>query len=837
MKGVETFWARTPEQIFELLDSSSQGLSSTEALRRVQLKVRRKSRPIISDLLLFFRQFRNPLVLLLVIALVLSLSAGTYVDSSVIFCILFLSGLLGFIQEHRASKATEKLLALVQTKVRVKRAGLPIEIPMAEVTPGDIILLEAGDIVPADALIISSKDLYVNESALTGESFPSEKKECVLAAETTLIERKNSVFRGTNIVSGTATVISAVPAEESELGKIQTGIEAPDGATAFEKGIKHFGYLLMRVGLIMAALILIINIVMGRPALDSILFALALSVGITPELLPAIVTITLSEGAKRLASKKVIVKRLSSIQNLGSVDVLCSDKTGTLTNGEVRIDSCLDIEGRHDERIESFAYLNAVFESGYANPMDTAIVKQLKRDISGFTKFDEVPYDFIRKRLSIVVARDSKHIMITKGAFASVLAVCNKVQLQGDCTGEIKEYREKIEAQFKAHSTNGFRVIGLCYKDVSNDPVINKEDELDMTFLGFILLSDTPKEGITRIISDLRAKQVMLKVITGDNLLIAGSIARQLGIESEQILSGADILRMSDEALAAKVTGVSIFAETEPSQKERIVRALQANNHVVGYLGDGINDAPALKASDVGISVNNAADIAKESADVILLEKDLGVIADGIIEGRKTYINTTKYILNSVCTNFGNMFSLAILSLALPYLPLLPAQVLVINFLTDLPALAIVSDNVDEEFLLRPRKWDIRLIRNFMVAFGLESSLFDLITFAVLIAVFHLPVSSIRTGWFVESIISGVLILLVIRTHRLFFASRPGKALFTASVFVIMAVLIIPYLTLSAKMDLGYIAPSVAFSMCGIALLYALLGEATKRILFRRTGY
>jgi len=625
--------------------------------------------------------------------------------------------------------------------------------------------------------------------------------------------------------------------DQREEQRLARDIEGAGEATAFEKGIRRFGYLLMRVALVMSALILIINVAMGRPALDSILFALALSVGITPELLPAIVTIALSEGARQLAGKKVIVKKLSSIQNLGSVDVLCSDKTGTLTEGEVRINSCLNAEGLHDERIERYAYLNSYFESGYSNPMDAAIVRYFKQDISGFAKFDEVPYDFIRKRLSIVVTNNSGHIMITKGAFSSVLNVCSTVQLQGESIADMAGHREKINALFETYSAQGFRVIGICYKEVTSDPVITKENEQGMVFLGFILLNDPPKEGILDVINDLRSKQVALKIITGDNLLIAGSIAAQLGISSERILSGAEIQQMSDEALAAKADHVSIFAETEPSQKERIVRALQTNSHVVGYLGDGINDASALKVADVGISVNNAVDIAKESADVILLEKDLGVIADGIIEGRKTYINTTKYILNSVCTNFGNMLSLAVLSLVFPYLPLLPAQVLLINFLTDLPALAIVSDNVDHEFLLRPRKWDIKLIRNFMVAFGLESSLFDFITFGVLIAVFHLPVVAVRTGWFVESVISGVLILLVIRTHRLFFASRPGKALLTASVAVIIIVLLIPYLSLSSGVDLSYIEPAVTLAMCGIALLYALLGEATKRALFRRTGY
>ncbi|MGZ4038386.1 MAG: HAD-IC family P-type ATPase, partial [Bacteroidia bacterium] len=465
------------------------------------------------------------------------------------------------------------------------------------------------------------------------------------------------------------------------------------------------------------------------------------------------------------------------------------------------------------------------------------IVNHFRQDIVGYSKFDEVPYDFIRKRLSIVVAHENRHTMITKGALTSVVDICSRVQLAEEKTGAMEEYREKIRTLFESYSAQGFRVIGICCKDVTDDPVINKEDENNMTFLGFILLNDPPKEGIKTVIDDLAEKKVALKIITGDNRLIAGSIAAQLGIAVERIMSGRDLRLLDEDALAAKVEEISIFAETEPSQKERIVRALQRKGHVVGYLGDGINDASALKVADVGISVNNAVDVAKESADVILLEKNLEVISDGIIEGRKTYINTTKYILNSVCTNFGNMFSLAILSIVFPYLPLLPAQVLLINFLTDLPALAIVSDNVDSEFLERPRKWDIRLIRNFMIVFGLESSLFDFVTFGILTLLFRLPVAAVRTGWFVESVVSGVLILLVIRTHKLFFKSQPGKALLLASIFVMVAVITLPYLPVASRMDLSVLPVPVTFTMCLVALLYTMLGEASKRIIFRRMKY
>jgi len=838
MKSAISFWNFSTDQLFNQLQSNEKGLQKDEAEGRKKLNSEKKLRsPLLTDIFLFGRQFKSPLVLLLVFALLLSFSAGTYIDCVIIFSILFLSGTLGFIQERNANKAAEKLRALIQTKARVKREGITFEIPIGDVVPGDIVLLEAGDIVPADGLIIQSKDLYVNESVLTGESFPAEKKVCALPQETPLIGRINSVFKGTSTISGTAVIIAVETGKNTELGKIETEITTITEETAFEKGIKSFGYMLMMVGLIMAAVILIVNITMGRPALDSILFALALSLGLAPELLPAIVTITLSAGAKQLAAKKVIVKKLSAIQNLGSIDILCSDKTGTLTEGEVKIHSCISIDGKQNETINKYAYLNAFFESGYSNPMDDAIRKQLKTDITGFTKFDEVPYDFIRKRLSIVVATDSKHIMITKGALKNVEEVCDKIQLGDGTIVTMEEHKTDIAQQFEQFSLKGFRTIGICYKDITDNPVINKKDECNMTFLGFILLQDPPKEGIVNIINELRIKNVALKIITGDNTLIAENIASQIGISSHRIISGAELHMLSDDALLAKIDDIDIFSETEPSQKEKIIRILQRKGHVVGYLGDGINDASALKVADVGISVNNAVDVAKESADIILLEKNLGVISDGISEGRRTYMNTMKYIFISVCSNFGNMFSMAAASMLLPFLPLLPAQILLINFLTDLPALSISSDNVDEEQLQKPRKWDIKLIRNFMIVFGLESSVFDFVTFGTLLYIFHSSIETFRTGWFVESVVSAVLILLVIRTHKTFITSRPGKALTLSSALVILAVLIIPYLNISASIGFTTLSFITIISMCAIAILYVLVAEVTKKILFKKMNY
>ena len=830
------FWAGTADEIFAGMHTSPSGLTDTQVLARKGKKPKAKS-PLLYDIRLLLSQYRNPLSLLLLFALVLSSILGDYKESAIIFGILFLSSLLSFTQERKANKAAERLRMLLQSKAKVKRNGETIEIPIAEVVPGDIVLLVAGDIIPADSFIVELEDLYVNESVLTGESFPAEKRLGPLAQDTPLKERKNALFKGTSVVSGTATAIAVHTGMDTELGKIESELSLASEETAFEKGIRRFGYLLMRVALLLAGIIMIVNIVAGKDPLDSILFALALSVGLAPEMLPAIVTITLSAGAKRLAEKKVIVKKLSSIQNLGAIDILCSDKTGTLTEGEVKIHSFLSVDGESSQLVQQYAYLNASFESGYSNPIDKAIREQSTTGISEYRKFDEVPYDFIRKRLSIVVANGETHTMITKGALKNIVEVCSQAKLANGDTVTMDAYRDKTMQLYKEWSAKGFRIIGLACKDVTGDPVINKDDEAGMVFIGFILLYDPPKNNISAVIQELKDKGIALKVITGDNTLIAESIAAQVGIPSHRIISGSELHSLGTEALAQRVDEIDIFSETEPAQKEQIVRALQARGHVVGYLGDGINDAPALKTADVGISVHNAVDVAKESADMILMEKELGVMSEGITEGRKTFMNTLKYIFITVSANFGNMFSMAGASVLLPFLPLLSSQILLTNFLTDIPALTIASDNVDEEMLQKPRKWNIRLIRQFMVVFGLESSVFDYLSFGLLVWVFNASAETFRTGWFIESVITEILILLVIRTRRSFIRSKVGKLLLLSSLLVIALVLVLPYTPLSHALGFVPLPLNLALMVCLISFLYALVGETTKRILFRKINY
>lgn len=834
MNVSRNFWEFSANVLLAQTSSSAHGLTDQQASDRRPRTLHKGASPFRKNFILFLSQFKNPLVLLLVFSLLLSSLLGEISNSVVIFCVLLLSGIVGFIQERNAGKAVEHIRNLVGTRATVIRNGTRKEILAEEVVKGDHVELNAGDIIPGDGLILESKDLYVNESVLTGESFPAEK----ITAPGKNGTRKNAVFRGTSVVSGTAVIIIAATGNETELGKIEKEIGVIVSETAFEKGIRRFGYLIMRFSLVLAGGILAWNIASGKPAEESFLFALAISVGLAPELLPSIITITLSAGAKRLAEKKVIVKKLASIQNLGAIDVLCSDKTGTLTEGEARIHAYVAADEKENERIGLYAFLNASFESGFSNPLDEAIRHGKNYDIGDYKKLDEVPYDFVRKRLSIVVTRNGNHIMITKGGLKNVLEVCTRAELHdGTLVEKEPALNKRIDEYFHQRSKQGYRVLGICYKDVTGDPVITKEDEQEMIFLGFILLEDPLKAGIAETISRVEQLGISLKLITGDNALIAHHIAGQLHITPPGIITGEELHRLSDEALVRAVVNVDIFAETEPSQKERIVRALQKAGYTVGYLGDGINDASALKTADVGITVNNAVDVARDASDMVLMEKDLQVLCDGVTEGRKTYLNTLKYIFITTSANFGNMTSMAIASLMLPFLPLLPLQILLVNFLTDIPSLAIASDSVDAGMLDKPRKWNIKLIRNFMIVFGLESSLFDFLTFGMLYFIFRVSPELFQTGWFMESVLTEVLILLVIRTRFSVFKSRPGNLLMLASLLVILFVMILPFLPVAEVFGMTALPLKILAVILLIALLYVAAGEATKRFLFRKLKF
>ncbi len=829
------FWSVPPTELLQQLQTTPQGLTSDEAQQRLarygtnSLKSKKRS----DALTLLLSQFKSPIVLILLFAAGLSLFLHDSADSIIILTIVFISAILGFWQERGAANAVRKLIAMVQTKAEVLRNGSPTEIPVEAVVPGDIVSLSAGAGIPGDCLILESTDVFVNEATLTGETYPVEKAVETLPPETPLSQRKNALFMGTHVVSGMAKAVVVRTGTDTEFGKVSQRLELRPPETDFERGIRRFGYLLMEVTLMLVIAIFAVNVYLKRPVLDSFLFSLALAVGLTPQLLPAIISINLSHGAKRMALQKVIVKRLASIENFGSMNVLCSDKTGTLTEGVVQLHGALDVEGHENEKVLLYAYLNAFYETGFMNPIDEAIRTHRQFDVSGYQKLDEVPYDFVRKRLSLLVSKDNTHLMVTKGALANVLAVCSSVETPDGTAADLAAVQERIQERFQEFSSKGFRTLGVAYRNIGSDVRLTKDHETQMTFLGFLVFFDPPKPGIVETISQLKRLGVSLKIITGDNPLVAAHVSQQVGLSDAQILSGPDLRQMSDEALLQRVNQVEVFAEVEPNQKERIILALQKAGNVVGYMGDGINDASALHAADVGISVDSAVDVAKDAADIVLLEKGLGVLIQGVREGRMTFANTMKYVFMATSANFGNMFSMAGASLFLPFLPLLPKQILLTNLLTDLPEMTIATDNVDVELVERPQRWNIQFIRKFMMTFGLVSSVFDYMTFGVLLLVLHATTEQFRTGWFIESVISASMIVLVIRTRKSFFKSIPGKYLLMATLLVVGVMLIFPFTPLVKLFGFSRVSIRFLLVMGIIVVSYIIVAEIAKKLFYR----
>jgi len=833
----DEFWSVSGADLLQHLGSGAQGLTTAEAT----LRLRRfganalKSRKHADDLTLLVGQFRSPLILILLFAAVLWFFLHDSADSAIILAIVLASGLLGFWQERGAAHAVEKLLRVVQTTTAVLRDGAEREIAVADIVPGDVVVLSAGKTVPGDSLILESKDLFLDEATLTGETYPVEKTAQTVAPDAPLARRTNTLFMGTHVVSGSATAAVVRTGVATEFGKVSERLRLRPPETEFERGVRRFGYLLMEVTLVLVIAIFAINVYFHRPVLEAFIFSLAVAVGLTPQLLPAIISINLAHGASRMAQQKVIVRRLSSIENFGSMNVLCCDKTGTLTEGVVRVHSAVDAEGHESEDVLRYAYLNAFYETGLVNPIDEAIRTHRTFDVSACRKLDEVPYDFIRKRLSVLVADGDRHLMVTKGALANVLAVCSSAQTGHDTTADIAALRERIDRCYEDLSGQGFRTLGVAYRDVGSTERITRDQEAEMVFSGLLVLFDPPKPGIAGTVAELAHLGVSMKMITGDNRLVAAHAAADVGLTTPQVLTGPDLHRMSDTALLARVNEVTVFAEVEPNQKERLILALKKAGNVVGYMGDGINDASALHAADVGISVDSAVDVAKEAADIVLLEKNLGILGQGVREGRMTFANTLKYVFMATSANFGNMFSMAGASLFLPFLPLLPKQILLTNLMTDFPEMTIATDSVDAEMVEQPRRWDTRFIRNFMMTFGLVSSVFDYATFGVLLLL-GATVDRFRTGWFLESVISACLIVLVVRTRKPFFMSRPGRHLLIATVLVVAAALVLPYTPVATVLGFTRLPVWYLPVLGAIVALYIGAAELTKRIFYRRAG-
>ena len=824
------------EQLYVQLQSSDKGIATALAEQRMkeQFKFFKTEPRYKRELKLLLRQFTNPLVLLLVIAVILSAVLGQSSDSFIILFILLATGLLGFWQELNAGRAIEKLRSMIEMKHTVLRDGRQMQLPIQQIVPGDILLFDAGDIIPADCRIIESNELHVNESSLTGESFPVEKLPCQVADELPLSKKYNSLWQGASVISGSATAIVAQTGNQTVFGQMTQSL-AQVSETAFEKGIKRFGFFLLRITIILSIVILIANLYFKKPLFDSVLFSLALAVGMAPELLPAIMSFAMSAGAKRMLKKKVIVKKLSSIFNFGELNILCTDKTGTITEGEVTVKDIVDMNGKSSEKLRLYACLNAKLQNGFTNPIDQAIAS-LNVSINAYEKVNEIPYDFIRKRLSVAVKNDQQGFFVTKGAFSNVLEICNYVETENGITESIDEQKRKvIENTFIAYSQEGYRVLGLASRQIQKDK-ISREDEQQMIFLGFILLEDPLKESALSSIQRLEQLHIEVKIITGDNRYTALHAAQKIGMKDPVILTGEEMDKLNPEALIVKVKHTNIFSEIEPRQKESIIKALQKSNNTVGYIGDGINDVAAINAADIGISTNNAADIAKEAADFVLLEKDLSVLADGIYEGRRSFVNSMKYIFITTGATFGNMFSVAGASLFLPFLPMLPKQILLTNLITDLPFLTIASDHVDKDQLTNPGKWDLKMIRNFMIVFGLHSSIFDFITFYMLYIYFRLSGSPFQTGWFLESAITELLILYIIRTRKSFIKSKPGKWLLITGIIAFCVTIYLPVSPFAALLGFSVAHVQQLVGLAIILVTYIVTADILKIIFFRMSG-
>ena len=745
-------WSFSSEELFTATTSSAEGLSSDEAGRRLvqfgknSLQTKKKS----SAFGLFLNQFRSPIILILLFATVLSAVLQDWADALIIFVIVVGSAVLSFVQEYNASSASEKLRSQISLRSNVLRDGEERSLPAEELIPGDIVLLSAGSLVPADGIVLEAKDFMVNQAVLTGETFPVEKMPGVVPAETGMTGRSNMVFMGTNVRSGSARFVVVETGARTAFGQIAARLVLRPPETEFERGIRQLGNLLTEFMLILVILIFGANVYFHKPVIDSLIFSIALAVGLTPQLLPAIININLSKGSQEMAKQGVIVRRLEAIENFGSMDVLCTDKTGTLTEGVVRLDGALDQAGETSAVVLRWAYLNARFQTGLPNPLDEAILQQ-ELDIHGAAKIDEIPYDFVRKRLSVVVEEDGKTYLATKGALENVLQACSRVDEAGKVSSLDEARLKQIHARLARWSEQGYRVLGVAVKEISPQTGgFHPKDEAEMTFLGYLLFFDPPKPGVLKAIQELERLGVQLKIITGDNHLVAAHIAGAIGLPDATVLSAGEIDGLHDEALWQRAEHTTIFAEVDPNQKERIILALKKTGHVVGYMGDGINDAPSLHSADVGISVQNAVDVAKEAADFVLLRQDLDVLRQGILLGRKNFANTMKYIFMATSANFGNMFSMAGASLFLPFLPMLPKQILLINFMTDLPEMTIAGDRVDEIMLEKPHRWNIAYIKRFMLFFGTLSSAFDFLTFALLLWGLHASQEQFHTGWFIE---------------------------------------------------------------------------------------
>lgn len=833
------FWDRPRGDLLQLLEATPAGLTSDEAKRRLRQygpnSLVRESR--FAALISFLRFFANPLVIILVAASSISLVLGDPVGGLIIIAMVLLSVLLNFFMEFQARHAVEEIRKQVATTAAVVRDGKEQELPVAELVPGDIVRLNAGDLVPADARLLEVKDLQVRESALTGESLPVAKAADDLpAGKHAVADASNSVFMGTAVQTGIGTAVIVCTGRDTAFGEIAQRLATRPPETEFGRGIRHFGLMITRVIMGLVLFVLLVNILLHRPLLESFLFSVALAVGMTPEMMPMIITITLAKGARRMTKKKVLVKQLAAIEDFGSVEILCSDKTGTLTEGEIVLDRHVDVQGKDDDNVLRLIYVNSYFEAGIKSPLDDAVLKHERPKIVEYEKVDEIPFDFNRKRLSVVVRHGDERLLVTKGEAESIFGICQTVNVD-DAPQPFDESRRAQAAEtFQKLSADGYRVLGVAVLNVSQQDTYTVAAEQGMTLAGFAAFLDPPKEGIHAVLEALKGNGVSVVIMTGDNQYVTQKVAHDVGLPTDRIVTGTQLDTMDDAALAYQAENGAIFARVSPEQKNRVILALKARGHVVGYMGDGINDAPSLHTADVGISVMNGVDVAKDAAKIILLEKDLAVLNDGIVEGRRAFANIMKYIVMGTSSNFGNMFSMAAASLFLPFLPMLPTQILLNNFLYDTSQISVPTDNVDPALLHKPKRWQIGFIRQFMTIIGPISSIYDFLTFGILLWVFHASTnpSLFHTGWFVESLATQTLVVFVIRTAGNPFKSRPSRALLLSVSAVVAIAALLPYTPLGSLLRFTPLPLPLMGAIAFLAVTYLMLVQGVKTWFYRR---
>jgi Mg2+-importing ATPase len=833
----EWFSNCSKEQLFSDLRSSENGLTDKEAARRHMVDGPNaiSDKKEVGIILEFLSQFKNPLILILAAAAAVSFYFGQVINSLIVFVMILASVCLDFFEEHSAGNAAKKLKENVRATATVIRSGEKKELTMEKVCVGDILFLSSGDLIPADAIVIEADDFFVNQSALTGESFPKEKFPCGGSNDSA----SRVLFLGSSVVSGTARAIVFAIGSQTEFGKIAETLLRKQEKSDFEIGIDHFGFFISKIILVLVMIIFFFQTLVHGDLLQSFMFAVAIAVGVTPELLPIILSVTMARGSERMAKDGVIVKRLSAMPNFGSMDILCTDKTGTLTEDEIQLVHFTDVFGKQNDQVLLYTYLNSFYQTGVKNPLDKAVLAFDHVVMTSYQKAEEIPFDFVRKIMSVVVLGEEGRTLITKGAPEEVMARCTTYQHGEDLRLLTEEVRTQMHTYYETESAKGFRVLAVAIKQqIKNAERYTSEDESDLMFLGFVSFFDPAKKDVRPVLIELECYGIEIKIITGDNEFVTKKICEDIGLHVKGVMLGSEISTMTDDALRVRAEHTTIFARFSPDEKNRVITALRSGGHVVGYMGDGINDAPSLKTADVGISVNTAVDVAKESADIILTQKGLKSIVCGVVEGRRSFGNTMKYIMMGLSSNFGNMFSVLGAVFFLPFLPMLPVQILLNNFIYDVSQLTISSDRVDDDWLKTPRKWDFGRLKHFMFTFGFTSSLFDFATFFLFFYVFHANESLFQTAWFMESLATQALVVHVIRTRKIpFLQSRPSTWLFVSTFACVIVGWLIPYTPIGTWLNFSPLPPVMLLSIVGIVVVYLCVVEIGKRIFYRKFGF